>query len=91
MRFTTFHQAGQDRLGRIDGDHVIDLHQAQPQVHSDVRSASSLLAPTAETIQLLPACLTLESGEVWMKHGDVVDIELIGLLHHKIQREEASV
>lgn len=39
MKFTTFHQAGLDRLGLIDGDHVIDLHLAQPQVNSDLRLA----------------------------------------------------
>lgn len=39
MKFTTFHQAGLDRLGLIDGDRVIDLHQAQPQVNADLRLA----------------------------------------------------
>jgi acylpyruvate hydrolase len=39
MKFTTFHQAGLDRLGLIDGDQVIDLHQAQPQVNADLRLA----------------------------------------------------
>ena len=39
MKFTTFHQAGLDRLGLIDGEHVIDLHQAQPQVNADLRLA----------------------------------------------------
>ncbi len=39
MKFTTFHQAGLDRLGLIDGDHVIDLHQAQSQVNADLRLA----------------------------------------------------
>lgn len=39
MKFTTFHQAGLDRLGLVDGDHVIDLHQAQPQVNADLRLA----------------------------------------------------
>jgi hypothetical protein len=52
MRFTTFQTTGQDRLGLLDGDHVIDLQKALTPVHSDVRSASSWLAPNAETIQL---------------------------------------
>ena len=39
MRFTTFHLNGQDRLGLIDGDQVIDLNQAQPQVNADLRLA----------------------------------------------------
>lgn len=39
MRFTTFHQGGQDRLGLIDGDQVIDLNKAQPQVNADLRLA----------------------------------------------------
>jgi len=39
MRFTTFHHNGQDRLGLIDGDQVIDLNQAQPQVNADLRLA----------------------------------------------------
>lgn len=39
MRFTTFHQGGQDRLGLIDGDQVIDLNKAQPHVNADLRLA----------------------------------------------------
>jgi acylpyruvate hydrolase len=39
MKFTTFHKAGQDRLGLIDCDQVIDLNQAQPQVNPDLRLA----------------------------------------------------
>lgn len=39
MKFTTFHRNGQDRLGLIDGDHVIDLNAAQPQVNADLRLA----------------------------------------------------
>ena len=39
MRFTTFHHNGQDRLGLVDGDQVIDLNQAQPQIHTDLRLA----------------------------------------------------
>ena len=39
MKFTTFHKNGQDRLGLIDGDHVIDLNAAQPQVNADLRLA----------------------------------------------------
>jgi len=39
MKFTTFHKNGQDRLGLIDGDHVIDLHQSQPHVNADLRLA----------------------------------------------------
>lgn len=39
MRFTTFRQGHQDRLGLIDGSHVIDLNQAQPQVSTDLRTA----------------------------------------------------
>ncbi|WP_029002031.1 fumarylacetoacetate hydrolase family protein [Azohydromonas australica] len=39
MKFTTFLKAGQPRLGLVDGDHVIDLNAAQPQVPSDLRRA----------------------------------------------------
>ena len=39
MKFTTFRKDGQDRLGLIDGDHVIDLNKAQPQVNADLRLA----------------------------------------------------
>lgn len=39
MRFTTFHQNGQDRLGLVVGDDVIDLNQAQSQVSADLRTA----------------------------------------------------
>lgn len=39
MKLTTFHKDGKDRLGLIDGDHVIDFNQAQPQVPADLRLA----------------------------------------------------
>ncbi|WP_119155347.1 fumarylacetoacetate hydrolase family protein [Caldimonas tepidiphila] len=39
MKFTTFLQAGQPRLGLVDGDAVIDLNAAQPQVPADLRAA----------------------------------------------------
>lgn len=39
MRFTTFLQNGQHRLGLIDGAQVIDLNVAQPHVPSDLRQA----------------------------------------------------
>jgi 2-keto-4-pentenoate hydratase/2-oxohepta-3-ene-1,7-dioic acid hydratase in catechol pathway len=39
MRFTTFLKDGQPRLGLVDGDQVIDLNAAQPQVPTDLRAA----------------------------------------------------
>jgi 2-keto-4-pentenoate hydratase/2-oxohepta-3-ene-1,7-dioic acid hydratase in catechol pathway len=39
MRFTTFRQGQQDRLGLIDGDKVIDLNLSQPQVSANLRAA----------------------------------------------------
>jgi hypothetical protein len=39
MRFTTFRQGHEDRLGVVVGQEVIDLHQAQPQISSDMRTA----------------------------------------------------
>lgn len=39
MRFTTFRQGKQDRLGLVIGDDVIDLNLAQPQVSADLRTA----------------------------------------------------
>jgi 2-keto-4-pentenoate hydratase/2-oxohepta-3-ene-1,7-dioic acid hydratase in catechol pathway len=39
MRYTTFLQQGRPRLGLIDGNAVIDLHAAQPQVPADLRAA----------------------------------------------------
>ena len=63
MKFTTFHKNGQDRLGLIDGDHVIDLNQSQPQVNADLRlalksgvdlvaAANHALASSAERLPL---------------------------------------
>lgn len=63
MRFTTFHHNGQDRLGLVDGDQVIDLNQAQPQIHTDLRlalksgadlfaAAEAALASTAERLHM---------------------------------------
>ncbi|MBC7391762.1 acylpyruvate hydrolase [Variovorax sp. GrIS 2.14] len=39
MKFTTFLQGGQTRLGLLDGDSVIDLHAAQTQVPPSLRAA----------------------------------------------------
>ena len=39
MRFTTFRQSNEDRLGLVVGQEVIDLHKAQPQISSDLRTA----------------------------------------------------
>ncbi|CAN5437007.1 fumarylacetoacetate hydrolase family protein [soil metagenome] len=39
MKFTTFTTNGKTRLGVIDGDAVIDLNTAQPQVPADMREA----------------------------------------------------
>jgi 2-keto-4-pentenoate hydratase/2-oxohepta-3-ene-1,7-dioic acid hydratase in catechol pathway len=38
MRFTTFRQQNQDRLGVVTGSDVIDLQQALPDLSSDLRS-----------------------------------------------------
>ena len=39
MKFTTFLDDGAPRLGVVDGDQVIDLNAAQPQVPADLRAA----------------------------------------------------
>lgn len=39
MKFTTFLQDGQPRLGLVDGDHVIDLNAAEPAVPPGLRAA----------------------------------------------------
>ncbi|KDB50716.1 2-keto-4-pentenoate hydratase/2-oxohepta-3-ene-1,7-dioic acid hydratase [Sphaerotilus natans subsp. natans DSM 6575] len=39
MKFTTFLLDGQPRLGLLDGNQVIDLNAAQPQVPADLRAA----------------------------------------------------
>jgi 2-keto-4-pentenoate hydratase/2-oxohepta-3-ene-1,7-dioic acid hydratase in catechol pathway len=39
MRFTTFRQGHEDRLGLVVGQEVIDLNKAQPQISSDLRTA----------------------------------------------------
>jgi 2-keto-4-pentenoate hydratase/2-oxohepta-3-ene-1,7-dioic acid hydratase in catechol pathway len=51
MKFTTFHKDGKDRLGLIDGDHVIDLNQAQPQVNADLRLALKSGVDLAAAVQ----------------------------------------
>ena len=38
MRFTTFRQQNQDRLGVVTGSDVIDLQQALPNLSSDLRT-----------------------------------------------------
>lgn len=37
MKFTTYLRNGQPRLGLLDGESVIDVQDAQPQVPSDLR------------------------------------------------------
>jgi 2-keto-4-pentenoate hydratase/2-oxohepta-3-ene-1,7-dioic acid hydratase in catechol pathway len=39
MKFLTFKQGLQTRLGVVDGDHVVDLHAAVPTVPADLREA----------------------------------------------------
>ncbi len=39
MRFTTFLQQGQPRLGVVEGDSAVDLNSARPEVPSDLRAA----------------------------------------------------
>ncbi|MFZ4287556.1 fumarylacetoacetate hydrolase family protein [Variovorax sp. HJSM1_2] len=39
MKLTTYLHNGEARLGLVDGDAVIDLHTAQPQVPADLRAA----------------------------------------------------
>ena len=39
MRFITYIQGGQQRLGVVTGQEVIDLNQAQPQISADLRTA----------------------------------------------------
>ncbi len=39
MKFTTYLRNGQPRLGAVEGDAVVDLNDAQPQVPSDLRAA----------------------------------------------------
>ncbi len=68
MKFTTFLKDGQARLGLVDGDQVIDLNAAQPQVPPDLRAAlaagvdlaAAALAALAGTAARMPlAGLTL--------------------------------
>ena len=68
MKFTTFLQDGQPRLGLVDGDAVIDLNQAQPQVPASLRealrqgvdlSAASASALASDAARLSMAELTL--------------------------------
>lgn len=39
MKFTTYLRNGQPRLGAVEGDAVVDLNDAQPQVPADLRAA----------------------------------------------------
>jgi acylpyruvate hydrolase len=39
VKFTTYLRNGQPRLGAVEGDAVVDLNDAQPQVPSDLRAA----------------------------------------------------
>lgn len=42
MRFTTYLQNGQPRLGVVTGNELIDLNTAQPQISADLRTALRL-------------------------------------------------
>lgn len=42
MRFITYTQGKEQRLGVVTGDEVIDLNQAQPQISADLRTALRL-------------------------------------------------
>lgn len=68
MRFTTYLQSGQARLAVVDGEQLIDLHQAQPQIDADLRvalragqdlagAARAAIASTAPRLPLRDAVL----------------------------------
>ncbi len=68
MRFTTFRQNNQDRLGVVLGDQVIDLQQALPELSHDLRAnlragvdmlAAGLAAAATNAPRLALSSLTL--------------------------------
>lgn len=68
MKFTTYLRNGQPRLGLLDGDAVIDVQDAQPQVPGDLRqallaghdlAAVAMAAVASETPRVSLASLTL--------------------------------
>ena len=61
MRFTTFLQQGRPRLGVIDGDAVVDLNAARPEVPSDLRAA---LEAGVDVIAAGRACLASAAPRV---------------------------
>ena len=54
MQFTTFLQQGKPRLGVVDGDAVVDLNAARPDVPSDLRAA---LEAGVDLVGAARACL----------------------------------
>jgi acylpyruvate hydrolase len=78
MKFTTFLQNGQARLGLLDGDAVIDLNHAQPDVPAGLRealragvdlrgagmAALSSAAPRLDMASLTLAPLVPEPGKI---------------------------
>ncbi|PQA83122.1 5-oxopent-3-ene-1,2,5-tricarboxylate decarboxylase [Limnohabitans sp. TS-CS-82] len=90
MRFTTFHQGGQDRLGLIDGDQVIDLNKAQPQVNADLRLAlksgvdlaAAAKAALASTAVRLPMA-SLQLAPIMPEPGKIICLGLNYFDHAK--------
>ena len=54
MRFTTFLRQGKPRLGVVEGNHVVDLNAARPEVPGDLRAA---LEAGADVVGAARACL----------------------------------
>eukprot|EP01035_Chromulina_nebulosa_P008733 gene8733-11818_t len=77
MKFTTFLQDGQPRLGLVDGEQVIDLNAAQPQVPVTVaeRAAAAQarpLTPEQQKVKEAEAQLAEMLTHYTPQHPDVI-------------------
>ena len=79
MKFTTFHKDGQDRLGLIDGDHVIDFNKAQPKSMQIFRlalksgvdlaaAAQNALSSNAERLPMAELANRSPHSRTWKDH-----------------------
>lgn len=90
MRFTTFRQQSQDRLGLVLGTDVIDLQQAQPHLSSDLRTnlragADLMAAAKAATESSAPRLplASLELSPVLPEPGKIICLGLNYFDHAK--------
>jgi hypothetical protein len=77
MRVVRFAGPDGPRLGVVDGDVVVDLSAVDPAAPRDLREV--LLAGDVVVMGTPGGVGMARNPPLWMKHGDVVEVEIDGV------------